>query len=1341
MGASASVGFMLSFSSISRSASWAALALVLPLCFTPGLTAQGAVSLPVDHKLAELLQDADLLFEQGEIETALSLLRQVAQANPTSVIQGSDPALHIGAAHTAQQRLLKWVGAHSEAEPSRFLPSPFTEAQAREALSSALRPPHRGALARVVRQFPATEAAQRAKRLWRELALDRGSVEAGSAPQDWPVTWRNLDDSTFYATPFVQHGQDPKLPMVWAKDLSPAWSFHFQSNWLGQARHHRVLSRDGFVWASDGVECAALSLATGQKIWQFQAPESWKALQTDQLDSLFSAVDSDFLHTPVLSEGVLLIVLQEAFALGRKDDFRRDISVRRSLPARRLYAFDAQTGDLLWVQKVPWMTSDGKPQLSSEARALVAGPPAVLDGRVFLPVYNAVGTLDVSLLALDLHTGRELWKTFLVSGVKETNLFGNILLELACPPPVAKEQTVYLLSGLGAVSAVDAATGTSLWTRTYPRTPLRTYQSGRESDRAVSFTLEPPALGKDSIVFAPTDAKEVFSLDPKTGGVQKTWSAITDDRFIRQLLGASPHGIWFSGPQAGFLSKDGFQGQSWTSPTLFDHYWRFDAIRGGFLSRGRIAANSPIGLQSFHATTGEQGFTHPHSSETQSLGDFQALDGHLVALRSNGFDVLKSNRDLLAALKSAERGALAWPSLLTLFVDFDFSSVTQLWVRQFQEALDSAYQSQPHFQVQPMSSVWHLVAGRVASALGETAQAISHFDAALVDKKSARIVLQALLTRAPQSDAFEKAVRLLDGSPPDAARVAQAKVIQSIAMNQPEKARVALVKILQLDSAQAHHAWAQERLSATLSTQRGGAGTLLQTHENEAQTALLSQIEISEGFLRAYGQTQVVATTLQERLALDLQDGQLADLLSARAVRDLSPKVWASMMRSFQGDIFAEAHSLPELPPILAAQETFTLPADDLLALRLHNNDIRALMQSATGPQWFGSSPDDHGQWFTEPELKPRGPSLPESLLQQLPQQKLTHLPTSDGQLFFTPSRLVHFGFDHSVRVTTLPNPIHFAMPPISLGKLCAFFTLDENQEIVLEIRELSSGHLWMKRELHLNKNTHLRRIQDGRFLFLLASRLPKAQRIDLHGVLKDAFLPLPFAPAAYELAAISVRDSGLLLPQDGEIHFVQVEHSRSFPPNGMTQALPFPAGHGGGWLHQPLVPGTGSTPSPALSWWPSQNQHPQVVSFQEPRRAFPQLRASVHHGVRDLGEHLFSVIPEQDGSTRLELFELGAQRIKRIQSVSLSGLPFAQLLLDRFRVYPLSDGWLVSVPCTLPTRNPTSQLHLLRLDAKGLLLSQWDTSPELTPERPRRVRIVGQRVLLLDGSTLCLFF
>jgi outer membrane protein assembly factor BamB len=351
---------------------------------------------------------------------------------------------------------------------------------------------------------------------------------------------------------------DARLPLVESRGLRPMWRFDFRDPLIGkQSRGHRITFGDGVGYVTNGVEVVALRLGDGRVLWSFEGPAGWNEILHGEFEELSASENEDMLTIPVLADGVLLVVLREAYGIGRTDRFERrrgwtDIDVRRALPARRLYAFDAETGEMLWRTEPQWLD-----QQDGEPRGLVSAPPAAADGRVFLPVYDAVGTIDLSLQALDLYTGEPLWRTFVVSGQQETNLFGNILREMASQPPVARDGKVWFSTNLGAITCLEAATGRTEWTRRYARARVRTYQNGLESVRDETFANGAVGLGEDRLVVAPADSEQAFVMNRRTGALEATWH-FRDARYesLRSLVGITETGAWFHGQAMVFLTRE-----------------------------------------------------------------------------------------------------------------------------------------------------------------------------------------------------------------------------------------------------------------------------------------------------------------------------------------------------------------------------------------------------------------------------------------------------------------------------------------------------------------------------------------------------------------------------------------------------------------------------------------------------------------------------------------------------------------------------------------------------------------------------------------------------------------
>ena len=139
-------------------------------------------------------------------------------------------------------------------------------------------------------------------------------------------------------------------------------------------------------------------------------------------------------------------------------------------PGATVRAFDALTGELRW----------------QAAAGVMAGAPAVAPGTVLFT--DGEGVHAARVRAVDARTGRDRWSTPLAGWFDDE-------LESA-----VDATTLYVLDGMGAVTALDLATGTVRWHE----------ETGRP---LVDGRL---ALTRDAVVFASYD-DELMVLDRATG--------------------------------------------------------------------------------------------------------------------------------------------------------------------------------------------------------------------------------------------------------------------------------------------------------------------------------------------------------------------------------------------------------------------------------------------------------------------------------------------------------------------------------------------------------------------------------------------------------------------------------------------------------------------------------------------------------------------------------------------------------------------------------------------------------------------------------------------------------
>jgi outer membrane protein assembly factor BamB len=465
------------------------------------------VSVPLRQDLSAELSDALSYLEQQRWHEAIPILQRLV-SSPASAVHKHQKDLYLGVASFAAEQLRNLPPAASEWYRNNY------QERAAAIVLQHQRPLNIEALERATLQYAGLAAEDTAQQILNAAYLDRNYYD------------------------LYQDTLDERRPYVALDDLQFAWSYKFGD--VLPLRHytHRLAFGNGLVYATNGHDVVALDAVTGSQRWKFDNL-AWINID-DKLNAELHAAQSQFTSLqPVISDGVLLVNIHQAKAVGRSDKYRR-IDIRHMTPLRRLHAFDAHSGALLWRQVIE---AD-----DAETSSITIGAPLVSSGRVFVPVYDAGGNVDISLMCFDLHSGKQLFKTFLASGSMETNLFGNLLTEVATPAPVSDGEHVWLLSQFGTLSCVAARTGVVEWTRTYPRTKVVVHQDGRLSQRINHFANNDLFLKNGVIVVAPLDSKSLFAVNGSSGALIKSYPAQDrDDNRMRFILDYDGKNIVTSG--------------------------------------------------------------------------------------------------------------------------------------------------------------------------------------------------------------------------------------------------------------------------------------------------------------------------------------------------------------------------------------------------------------------------------------------------------------------------------------------------------------------------------------------------------------------------------------------------------------------------------------------------------------------------------------------------------------------------------------------------------------------------------------------------------------------------
>lgn len=1323
------------------------LAGALLLCAAP-LAAQdqgptrAGISVPEDRALASRLDDARRFLAEERWPEAVEALLEVEAADPAAVIDAGN-GLFRGAAEVAAELL------HGMPAEGQALRLEWQEARLAERLEQALLPPDPIELELLAQLGAGLPVGTRAQALLRDLWMDRGYPERAAAYGAPP-----LDDGLLRRMPaapaadgphpaILEDFRDPELPRLDLEDLSPAWSFRFDDVSTLRSWGHRVAVGNGLLYSSNGREVVALDLDSGKPRWRFAGPAGWEAVGLSERDDISAGASAYTLHAPVLADGVLLAVVQEPWSIGRSDRYSR-IHIRRKLPARRLYAFDAFDGRVLWKQDVPWEDPEAR-----QPREIAAGPPAVAAGRVYLPVYTASGTVDLALQARDLHSGELLWQRFLISGHLETNLFGNVLSELAVPPPTADLDRVFVCTHLGAVVALDAATGRTLWSRLYERTPVRTRQNGQLSSRPQWFHNGAMAYDGRRLVVAPTDSFETIAIQGADGRLLERWPARSDRNYgsLSNLIGLGPDGAYFTGLAAVRLPVDEGMPRPAVGPTVYEYATsdQFNLQPGLMIADGILSPGSQRLIELDPRTLRERAVVLSWEENPGArIGPLDATDGWLFMMTRVGIEAFASPSALLARLEEPGLDLATLDRLLPLLDAFDFRKRPGLGRRAATAVAELATREPFARRGEQMalltSRIWLLLgeseraAEGLAPLLASTDRRLRLDAAGLLldapplnrDGESARIAARRLLlAEAPAQ------VRTSDQSyEPLQAVLARAAWHSAIAAGDRKAERTALVQVLVLSDPgrlteeglplQEAAAIALEELLQRLPAEA-------RAHEAEAQ-AWLDGREANPAFLRAYGRTEATRAWLDRSLASP-------DLPRERLVRLLS---WVYRFGATE-DSTARLDEMLQ-PPTAA----LTLPTRLDPSLQVRLDGMTPLQVVARDGEIFLFLQDDadcrifrlhDGQARLQADVPLQDDGSP------LPGLQKFSFAVEDGMVILYGDRWMHLGTDGRMRTRTLPGVIGSLSPLTRIGSLAAFLIDGRRDGLRLVLIDLPSGEVFLDREVSGSPERLQQVVANERWLFLLQDRSPEVLRVDLRREAPVLSFTLPFAPRYSEVMAARPFGDGLAIPASrgshgSALHLLEPGMpTRTLPLDGMEfDAFKVPQGFG--WWTRPLGR-LGEAPQPrTLNYL--QPGSPRPWQLRMPVASTRMLPYQGRSGWRQQPPTREVVVAEPglDGGTRLRGLELGGVRER--WRLEIADLPFD--LLEEPQPLPVrgETGWAVLLRES-GTRRTGPRLHTVLVDDQGRLLDRYDSPSRASSRAAQELFAVPGGVLLRHGDAMTL--
>src|SRR5262249_100926 len=207
-----------------------------------------------------------------------------------------------------------------------------------------------------------------------------------------------------------------------------------------------------------------------------------------------------------------------------------------------IVALDWETqGKLLWAVKATDLELPHRPAASSRTISFEGTP--VADGRF---VYAAVTDRNQETLlyvaCFDAETANNHCIRYLGPARLDAGFMPGFGLAMFTPtlPGDYRHRlltldgsTLYYLTNLGALIALDAETGATNWVATYPR------QAGNRGSEGGDRDLNPAVVDDGRVLVAPSDADAIFAYDAGSGRLLWKTESIADDIKLSHVLGVA----------------------------------------------------------------------------------------------------------------------------------------------------------------------------------------------------------------------------------------------------------------------------------------------------------------------------------------------------------------------------------------------------------------------------------------------------------------------------------------------------------------------------------------------------------------------------------------------------------------------------------------------------------------------------------------------------------------------------------------------------------------------------------------------------------------------------------
>ena len=280
-----------------------------------------------------------------------------------------------------------------------------------------------------------------------------------------------------------------------------------QPQWI---THYPVIPSiaDGVVYYCDGRFIRARSLFSGHDIWPGVA---------SPLPDFSGRQNRNLYYHVVIDDDLLFGYLEGPPAMEAGDSAWQGFRPIETIPSHKLVAVDRNTGDVRWSHLQ--FAAEDPADAAFLSKLCVNQPPLVIGDTLYAAGHVLMGVFHQWLCAFDRSTGQLKWRTYTGAGQMELNMFGNPVKE-AVPGHVTEDDGVlYYSNNIGVICAVDAVNGTIIWEAAYEQEPIPSTDSPMTRERQTGWMPSAPAVVGDRVFVAPTDSRNLYACDVKTGAL------------------------------------------------------------------------------------------------------------------------------------------------------------------------------------------------------------------------------------------------------------------------------------------------------------------------------------------------------------------------------------------------------------------------------------------------------------------------------------------------------------------------------------------------------------------------------------------------------------------------------------------------------------------------------------------------------------------------------------------------------------------------------------------------------------------------------------------------------